>query len=238
VRHSLKTDDLVKARAQRDILEKADTPALGGHGAGRQGVAAGDRDLSGPPSWFPKLLGFSYRPADELAHRPVEDIVPRVAAIMDTRTPIVVETAVLGGEEVPKVKVSEAFKVYCDEIVADEIAGKSPARRKRWKKVKRRAVRLAPPQACDRFGQFDGEKGQHEAHHRHCGNQISPDVEGVGGGGGHDRSRPHHDHDTCARHEPGAPTPHSGHRPKYDGDNEGGGQCPEQIGGDAWEIGQ
>ena len=30
-----------------------------------------------------------------------------------------------------------------------------------------------------RFGQFDGEKGQHDAYHRHCGNQISPDVEGV-----------------------------------------------------------
>ena len=27
------------------------------------------------------------------------------------------------------------------------------------------------------FGQFDGEQGQHEAYHRHCGNQISPDVE-------------------------------------------------------------
>ena len=35
------------------------------------------------------------------------------------------------------------------------------------------------------FGQFDGEQGQHEAYHRHCGNQISPDVEGVGAGGGH-----------------------------------------------------
>src|SRR6266478_3840170 len=101
-----------------------------------------------------------------------------------------------------------------------------------------RVVRLAPPQACDGFGQFDGEKGQHEAYHRHCGNQISPDVEGVGAGGGRDRSRPHHDYDTCTRQEPGAPTPHSGHRPKYDGDNESGGQCPEQIGGDAWEIGQ
>ena len=85
---------------------------------------------------------------------------------------------------------------------------------------------------------FDGKKGQHEAYHRHSWNQISPDVEGVDGGGGRDRRRPHHDHDTCARHERGAPTPHSGHCPKYDGDNEGGGQCPEQIGGDAWEIGR
>jgi hypothetical protein len=101
-----------------------------------------------------------------------------------------------------------------------------------------RVVRLAPPQASNHFGQFDDEEGQHETHHRHCGNQISPDVEGVDASGGHDRSRPHHDHDACARDEPGAPTPDSDHRPKYDGDNEAGGQCPEQISGDAWEIGQ
>jgi len=30
----------------------------------------------------------------------------------------------------------------------------------------------SPPQACDRFGQFDGEKGQHEAHHRHRGTRY------------------------------------------------------------------
>jgi hypothetical protein len=73
-----------------------------------------------------------------------------------------------------------------------------------------RAVRLAPPQACDRFGQFDDEKGQHDARHRHCGNQISRDVKGVGAGGSHDRSRLHQDYDPCARQELGAPTPPSG----------------------------
>jgi hypothetical protein len=90
----------------------------------------------------------------------------------------------------------------------------------------------------DRFDQLDREKGQHEAHHWHCGNQVSPDVEGVGAGGGRDRGCPHHDHDACTCQEPGAPAPHSGHRPKYDGKHEGSGQCPKQIGGDAWEIGQ
>ena len=139
VRQSLKTDDLAKARAQRDILENADNRLwaamlLDGKES-RQAIETyqAARLLS-------EAMGFSYRPADELAHRPVEDIVQRVAAIMDTRTPIVVETAVLGGEEVPKVKVSEAFKIYCDEIVADEIAGKSAAQRKQWEKAKRRAV--------------------------------------------------------------------------------------------------
>jgi hypothetical protein len=122
VRHSLKTDDLAKARAQRDILEKADNRLwaamlLDGKES-RQAI-----EPYHAAKLLSEALGFSYRPADELAHRPVEDIVQRVAAIMDTRTPIVVETAILGGEEVPKVKVSEAFKIYCDEIVADEIAG-------------------------------------------------------------------------------------------------------------------
>lgn len=46
----------------------------------------------------------------------------------------------MGGEQVPKVRVSEAFEIYCNEIVADEIAAKSPAQRKQWEKVKRRAI--------------------------------------------------------------------------------------------------
>ena len=131
VRHSLKTDDLAKARSQRDILEKADNElwaAMLLDGAESMGAL----ETYKAAKLLSEALGFSYRPAGELARQPVEDIVQRVTAIMDTRTPIVVETAVLGGEEVPKIKVSEAFKIYCDEIVADEIAGKSPAQRKQW----------------------------------------------------------------------------------------------------------
>ena len=37
--------------------------------------------------------------------------------------------------------------------------------------------------------------------------------------------------------EPGAWAPHNGDRPKQDGDHEGDGQCPEQIGGEARKIG-
>jgi hypothetical protein len=85
-----------------------------------------------------EALGFSYWPADELARRPVEEIVQRVTAIMGKGTPAIVSTAVMGGEQVPKVCVSEAF--VCNEIVADEIAGKSEAQRKQWTKVKRRAI--------------------------------------------------------------------------------------------------
>src|SRR3546814_14303729 len=49
-------------------------------------------------------------------------------------------TAVLGGVGRPKVKVTEAFDVYCDEIVAAELIGKSENQKKDWKKVKLRAI--------------------------------------------------------------------------------------------------
>ena len=168
VRHSLKTDDLAKARAQRDILEKADNRLwaamlLDGKES-RQAIETyqAARLLS-------EALGFSYRPADELAQRPVEDIVQRVAAIMDTRTPIVVETAVLGGEEMPKVKVSEAFKIYCDEIVA----GKSPAQRKQWEKVKRRAINSFIAVVEDK-AMTDITRDDGRAFHKHWLGKVAP----------------------------------------------------------------
>src|SRR3546814_4235065 len=49
-------------------------------------------------------------------------------------------TAVLGGVGRPKVKVTEAFDVYCDEIVAAELIGKSENQKKDWKKAKLRAI--------------------------------------------------------------------------------------------------
>src|SRR6516165_12774403 len=99
-----------------------------------------------------------------------------------------------------------------------------------------RVVRSVPPQACDRFRQFDDKERQHEPHHRHCRNQISPDVEGVGSGRGYDRSCPHHDHNSCTLGEPKTSTPRNSHHPEYDDDSEGDGQGPAQIGGAAWEI--
>jgi integrase len=139
VRQSLKTDDLAKARAQRDILENADNELWAAMLVDGKGSAQAIETYKAA-KLLSEALGFSYRPADELARRPVEEIVQRVTAIMGNGTPAVVSTAVMGGEQVPKVRVSEAFDIYCNEIVADEIAGKSPAQRKQWEKVKRRAM--------------------------------------------------------------------------------------------------
>jgi integrase len=139
VRQSLRTDDLAKARAQRDILEKADNELWAAMLLdGKEPSPAIERYKAA--KLLSESLGFSYRPADELARRPIDDIIQRVTSILENGTPAVVSRAIMGGEQMPKVTVNEAFDIYCDEIVADEISGKSPAQRKQWQKVKRRAI--------------------------------------------------------------------------------------------------
>ncbi len=124
VRHSLKTDDLAKARSQRDILEKADNEL-----------------------WAAMLL----------------DGAESMGALETYKA----------AKEVPKIKVSEAFKVYCDEIVADEIAGKSPAQRNQWEKVKRRAINSFIAVVEDK-AMTDITRDDGRAFHKHWLGKVAP----------------------------------------------------------------
>jgi len=63
-------------------------------------------------------LGFRDWPADEMAQRSIEDIAGRVTAIMDPLHLTLSKRPVLGGEAIPKIKVSEASIIYCDEIAS------------------------------------------------------------------------------------------------------------------------
>jgi hypothetical protein len=76
VRHSLKTDDLAKARAQRDILEKADNELWAAMLLDGKELPE-TLEAYKAAKLLSEALGFSYRPADELARRPIEDIVRR-----------------------------------------------------------------------------------------------------------------------------------------------------------------
>jgi integrase len=69
-----------------------------------------------------------------------DEIMARVMAVMDEPPGSLTESAVLGALDVPKVKVSEALRIYMEEIVADELVGKSENQKRNWKKVKQRAV--------------------------------------------------------------------------------------------------
>ena len=68
----------------------------------------------------------------------------------------------LGLVDVPKTSVTDAFKIYCNEIVADELIGKSKLQRDQWKKVKQRAINnfvaLAGDKAMDEIVIDDAKK--------------------------------------------------------------------------------
>lgn len=139
VRASLKTDDLMLARAKRDLMEAADDalwasmlleepadPAQARYRAAMRRVEA---------------LGFTFRPALALATKSsLADLMARIEMIEEDRTPIGTAEALLGGVDVPPVTVSGAFDIYCDEIVPDELIGKSAVQKAQWRKVKQRAV--------------------------------------------------------------------------------------------------
>ncbi|MDX3966107.1 MAG: integrase [Bradyrhizobium sp.] len=138
IRQSLKTDDLARARAQRDILEEADNVLWASMLTdGKTDAAMAAYKVARARA---EALGFAYRPNAEIAQSSIEEIIRRFAAVSDTRTSVATSTAAFGGVDRPRVKVSEAFKIYCDEIAAVEIVGKSEEQKKAWKKVKQYAV--------------------------------------------------------------------------------------------------
>lgn len=138
VRASLKTDDLALARAKRDLMEAADDalwasllldepadPARARYQAAMRRVEA---------------LGFTFRSAYALAaNASLGDIGERFEA-MKPGLPKETREALIGVVDVPAVTVSQAFDIYCDEIVPAELLGKSEVQKAQWKKVKLRAV--------------------------------------------------------------------------------------------------
>jgi len=74
-----------------------------------------------------EALGFSYRPAGELARQPVEDIVQRVTAIMDPRTPIGRRDRCFGRRRSAEDQGHEAFKILLRRDCRRREFCKSPA---------------------------------------------------------------------------------------------------------------
>jgi integrase len=139
IRQSLRTSELGKAMALRDIHERADnelwaallvgTPAeiaMRGH---RQTVARA------------AALGYTYRSAADIAaHELPMAIVERVEKASKTPVGSPEEIALLGMADDKDQTITAAFETYCTEIARDEIRGKSPAQRHAWKIRKAGAV--------------------------------------------------------------------------------------------------
>lgn len=138
VRISLKTSDLAEARQKRDAFEAADNALWSSLLRGDEGSVARKRYEAAVAR--AEALGFSYRTSAELASGRIDDVVSRLEAIADERTPSRTAAAVLGTTDRPKVMFTAAFQRYLDEIVAPDLTGKSDEQKRQWKKVIRRAI--------------------------------------------------------------------------------------------------
>lgn len=140
VRMSLKTDDRKLARRKRDLLEAADDSLWaslivdGATDPARRRYDAAVKRV--------EALGYTFREASTFENNPeaFSGLVERLRVALDRDLPDAVAKPLLGSVEIPKTTVSGAFDLYCDEIVADELVGKSQVQKDQWKKVKRRAV--------------------------------------------------------------------------------------------------
>lgn len=130
IRISLKTDDLAVARTKRDIYETADNEYWASLVLGFEGDKARLQYASAVKR--AEALGFAYRPASQVALEPLEALAQRFEAILDTRTEKSALAAVLGTVASPGATVSQAEKIYLEEIVPHELTGKSKDQRKRW----------------------------------------------------------------------------------------------------------
>lgn len=137
VRISLRTDDLAQARAIRDIHEKADDQLWGALLARADGDPWEKHKAA---QRIARAMGFGYKPVEEVAAGPLEDVLRRVEVLkVNPITPHIAD-AILGVDELPKTTLKQAFKVYTDKIMPHEIAGKSEAQKTRWKNGKYRSV--------------------------------------------------------------------------------------------------
>lgn len=141
-RCSLRTGDLALARQRRDAQERADDELWGSLVAGDPRPAAFARYEAA--RLRAQALGFSYAPAADLAATaPLDEILRRLAALGQAGgagAPARDIDALLGAIDFPTVSVSDAFRIYTDEIEAGQRARKSPAQYASWLKVKKRAV--------------------------------------------------------------------------------------------------
>jgi len=86
-----------------------------------------------------RAWGFDYLTAEEVAAAPVGDILKRVAKVYD-RDDDLTASAVLGGEQPPKITISGLFKEY--ELIAQtENRGMSKDQLRRWEAPRQKAIR-------------------------------------------------------------------------------------------------
>lgn len=110
-----------------------------------EGKAAEAQDRYDAARKRARAMGLEYAPAANVADMPLADILARVERLMEEKA--VGETdrargiraAVLGGEELPKILLSELFTKFEDQVTAD-LTDLSPDQRRKWRNPKVRAL--------------------------------------------------------------------------------------------------
>lgn len=139
VRTSLKTDDRGLARRKRDLLEAADDALWAS--LITKGVTDPARRRYEAAVKRVEALDFTFHGAGYFEQpEAFDDLVDRLRHVLATGQQDQIMEPLLGAIEVPKMTVSKAFDLYCDEIVADELVNKSQVQKDQWKKVKKRAI--------------------------------------------------------------------------------------------------
>ncbi|WP_422570137.1 DUF6538 domain-containing protein [Antarcticirhabdus aurantiaca] len=138
VRVSLKTTDLAEARAKRDVHEAADNELWASLTLGESPNGARARYQAALRR--ADAMGFTYRSAHEVGREPLETILRRIEAVIDERAPPAAVKAVLGAVPAPRSTVTAALEVYFDEIMRDELRGKSEDQRRRWINKRRASI--------------------------------------------------------------------------------------------------
>lgn len=153
---SLRTKSLEIARLRRDAVEHSDDL----YWASMAGIVSNEdsdtllrRQYQMAKETYDAAVvralarGFVYEPADKLAQTAqFDELMERIEAVkqMNASKPnalLKIEAeALLGGETLPQVTVSNAFNIYCSDIAADELIGKSDTQVAAWKKTKNRGV--------------------------------------------------------------------------------------------------
>ena len=142
---SLETDSRKVARQRRDIFAYEDE-LLWSEAAPNRFKAMPQEVAYRDVSHHARSLGFNYEPMDSLISRDtVTDLLHRLQALGPLKeAPHPKEEqdadALLGVAKTPSATITQAMELYLSEIVADELASKSPEQVNNFSKVKRRAV--------------------------------------------------------------------------------------------------
>ena len=142
---SLDTDSRRLARQRRDVCAAADDQRWNEIAPGRFRATPADAGLLDAKQ-HARTLGFTYRPVESLvAEDTVTALLKRLLALAPLEPQATPKeerdaAALIGSIEPQAITITQAMDLYLSEIVAHELAGKSPEQVKNFSKIKRRAV--------------------------------------------------------------------------------------------------